>query len=52
MPRKAPFSFVEVPDHGGLTMMVDFGLPYRYAEDVVELAGDRGPARRARRRGT
>jgi phosphosulfolactate synthase len=38
--RDAPFSFVEVPDHGGLTMMVDFGLPYRYAEDVVELAGE------------
>jgi phosphosulfolactate synthase len=37
---KRPFAFVEVPQHGGLTMMVDFGLPLRYAEDVVDLAGD------------
>jgi phosphosulfolactate synthase len=40
LPPKTPFPFVAVPDHGGLTMMVDFGLPYRYAEDVVEMAGD------------
>lgn len=39
MAAKPPFSFVELPEHGGLTMMVDFGLPYRYAEDVVDLAG-------------
>jgi phosphosulfolactate synthase len=36
---KVPFEFIAVPEHGGLTMMVDFGLPYRYAEDVVQLAG-------------
>jgi len=40
LPPEAPFSFVQVPAHGGLTMMVDFGLPYRYAEDVVDMAGD------------
>lgn len=40
MQPRAPFSFVEVPDHGGLTMMVDFGLPYRYAEDIVDMASE------------
>jgi phosphosulfolactate synthase len=43
----APFAFVELPRgrsldkprRTGLTMMVDFGLPYRYAADVVEMAG-------------
>ncbi len=42
-----PFAFVELPRERsekkprktGLTMMVDFGLPYRYAADVVEMAG-------------
>ena len=42
-----PFAFVELPRQrsiekprrSGLTMMADFGLPYRYAEDVVQMAG-------------
>lgn len=42
-----PFAFVELPRARsqtkpratGLTMMVDFGLPYRYTADVVEMAG-------------
>ena len=42
-----PFAFVELPRERsldkprrtGLTMMVDFGLPYRHAADVVEMAG-------------
>lgn len=46
MRRAAPFAFVELPrsrSHrkpraSGLTMMADFGLPYRYAADVVEMA--------------
>jgi phosphosulfolactate synthase len=45
--KKPPFSFVELPAArsqdkpraSGLTMMADFGLPYRYAADVVEMAG-------------
>jgi phosphosulfolactate synthase len=45
--RAPPFAFVELPrarSHAkpratGLTMMVDFGLPYRYTADVVEMAG-------------
>lgn len=45
--RTPPFAFVELPRARsqakpratGLTMMVDFGLPYRYAADVVEMAG-------------
>lgn len=45
--RSAPFAFVELPRarslakprRTGLTMMVDFGLPYRHAADVVEMAG-------------
>lgn len=45
--RGVPFAFVELPHARsqkkprttGLTMVVDFGLPYRYAEDVVEMAG-------------
>jgi phosphosulfolactate synthase len=45
--RTPPFAFVELPRArsqnkpraSGLTMMVDFGLPYRYAADVVEMAG-------------
>jgi phosphosulfolactate synthase len=45
--RAAPFAFVELPRErsqtkpraSGLTMMADFGLPYRYAADVVEMAG-------------
>lgn len=50
MPRtsqKTPFAFVELsrersqkkPRASGLTMMVDFGLPYRYTQDIVEMAG-------------
>lgn len=43
----APFAFVELPRErtqkkprkSGLTMMADFGLPYRTAADVVEMAG-------------
>lgn len=46
MKRVAPFAFVELPRArsqrkpraSGLTMMADFGLPYRYAADVVEMA--------------
>lgn len=46
-PRTPPFAFVELPPARsqakpratGLTMMADFGLPYRYAEDVIEMAG-------------
>lgn len=42
-----PFAFVELPRERsqvkprrkGLTMVVDFGLPYRYAEDVFDTAG-------------
>lgn len=42
-----PFAMVDLPRErsqkkprqNGLTMMVDFGLPYRYAADTVELAG-------------
>ena len=45
--KKVPFAFVELPAArsqdkpraSGLTMMADFGLPYRYAADVVEMAG-------------
>lgn len=45
--RKTPFAFVELPRQRsqhkprttGLTMMVDFGLPYRHAADVAEMAG-------------
>ena len=45
--RTIPFAFVELPRErtqrkpraSGLTMMADFGLPYRYALDVVEMAG-------------
>lgn len=45
--RGVPFAFVELPKERsqskprttGLTMVADFGLPYRYAEDVVEMAG-------------
>jgi phosphosulfolactate synthase len=45
--RGMPFAFVELPGARsqkkpratGLTMVVDFGLPYRYAEDLVEMAG-------------
>ena len=45
--KKVPFAFVELPAErtqdkprkSGLTMMADFGLPYRYAADVVEMAG-------------
>jgi phosphosulfolactate synthase len=45
--RTIPFAFVELPRSrtqrkpraNGLTMMADFGLPYRYALDVVEMAG-------------
>jgi phosphosulfolactate synthase len=44
--RKAPFAFVALPPERSstkprrslLTMMVDFGLPYRTAEDIVDLA--------------
>lgn len=43
---KTPFAFVALPPErsaakprrSGMTMMVDFGLPYRYAADVVDLA--------------
>ncbi|HLX28423.1 MAG TPA: phosphosulfolactate synthase [Casimicrobiaceae bacterium] len=43
----APFSFVELPAtrsphkprRTGLTMVADFGLPYRYAEDILDMAG-------------
>jgi phosphosulfolactate synthase len=43
----APFAFVELPPgrsldkprRTGLTMMVDFGLPYGHAADVVAMAG-------------
>lgn len=48
MPKsmKVPFAFVNLPAERsvnkprrtGLTMMADFGLPYRYAEDVVDMA--------------
>ena len=45
--RKAPFAFVTLPSarssvkprRSGLTMMVDFGIPLRHAEDIVDLAG-------------
>ncbi|HZM37068.1 MAG TPA: phosphosulfolactate synthase [Burkholderiales bacterium] len=44
---RTPFAFVELPRErslakpraSGLTMMADFGLPYRYAADLVEMAG-------------
>jgi phosphosulfolactate synthase len=47
MKHSAPFAFIELPRarsqrkprHAGLTMMVDFGLPYGQARDVVEMAG-------------
>lgn len=43
----APFAFVELPQtrsqhkprRKGLTMVADFGLPVRYAEDLLDLAG-------------
>jgi phosphosulfolactate synthase len=46
-PGRAPFEFVALPRarsadkprRTGLTMMVDFGLPYQYAGDVVAMAG-------------
>jgi phosphosulfolactate synthase len=42
-----PFAFVELPAarsqvkprQKGLTMVADFGLPYRYAEDLFDMAG-------------
>jgi phosphosulfolactate synthase len=42
-----PFAFVELPPertqvkprHKGLTMVVDFGLPYRHAEDLLDTSG-------------
>ena len=42
-----PFGFVELPRArsqrkprtSGLTMVADFGLPYRYTEDLVDMAG-------------
>jgi phosphosulfolactate synthase len=42
-----PFAFVELPHERsqikprskGLTMVVDFGLPYRHAEDIFDTAG-------------
>ena len=42
-----PFAFVELPPERsqvkprrkGLTMVVDFGLPYRHAEDVLDTSG-------------
>lgn len=45
--NKIPFSFIELPAARsqkkprttGLTMMVDFGLPYGQAEDYVQMAG-------------
>lgn len=45
--RSTPFAFVALPGARsqtkpratGLTMIVDFGLPYRYCADVVEMAG-------------
>jgi phosphosulfolactate synthase len=45
--RTPPFAFVELPRERsqakpratGFTMIVDFGLPYRYAEDVIDMAG-------------
>lgn len=46
-PRQAPFGFVALPRarsqgkprRTGLTMVADFGLPYRYTEDLVAMAG-------------
>jgi phosphosulfolactate synthase len=46
-PSRTPFAFVELPRgrslakprRTGLTMVVDFGLPYRYAADLVDMAG-------------
>ncbi len=45
--RDIPFAFVDLPVERstrkprphGLTMMADFGLPYRHAEDIVTMAG-------------
>lgn len=45
--RATPFAFVALPRERsvkkprttGLTMMVDFGLPYRHAADVIDMAG-------------
>ena len=42
-----PFGFVELPRarsqqkprKSGLTMVADFGLPHRYLEDLVDMAG-------------
>ena len=44
---QVPFGFVELPRarslekprKTGLTMIADFGLPYRYTEDLVDMAG-------------
>lgn len=46
-PMPAPFAFVDLPAarsqhkprRNGLTMVADFGLPLRYAEDLLDLAG-------------
>jgi len=46
-PVEVPFAFIALPPERsqskprskGLTMVVDFGLPYRYAEDVFDTAG-------------
>lgn len=46
-PTPAPFAFVDLPAArsqrkprpNGLTMVADFGLPLRYAEDLLDLAG-------------
>ena len=46
-PTPAPFAFVDLPAarsqakprRKGLTMVADFGLPLRYAEDLLDLAG-------------
>jgi phosphosulfolactate synthase len=45
--RKVPFAFVELPRARsqakpratGLTMVADFGLPYRYTKDLIRMAG-------------
>jgi phosphosulfolactate synthase len=46
-PRGMPFGFVQLPPQRslkkprttGLTMVADFGLPYRYVQDVIEMGG-------------
>ncbi len=35
-----PFSFLEIPDYNGITMVLDKGLPLNYVEDYLKICGE------------